>query len=240
MTRGNNGGAARGRRPQQQMTVRGQLRTLRRDLTGHKVRPAPAGPPQVNVRPYYPLVLDINLPTAATDYLFGANDIIAAVKTQLGFGANASVNVKLKRFKAWAYQYGPGTDRVAINADVSSLIPNVSDYASQASVNPEIFYPLLLKLEDKGNLESPAAIGYEWPLDQQLTPIGGVFSSGGFTILSIAANTANATLHFHVEWSSTGESAPQPDPTSVIPVGVAPSTKGSDLRKVPEVAPARV
>jgi hypothetical protein len=153
------------------------------------------------------------MPSAATDYLFGSNDIVSKVREQLGLGSQSNLNVRLKRFKAWAYQYGPGTDRVAINADVSSLIPNVSDYASQASVNPEIFYPLVAKLQDFGNLESPAAIGYEWPMNQSLVPLGGVFSSGGFTILSISANTANATIHMHVEWSSAGESAPQPDPT---------------------------
>lgn len=161
------------------------------------------------------------MPAASTDYLFGSNDIVAAVRTQLGFGPQSTLNVRLKRFKAWAYQYGPDTDRVAINADVSSLVPNVSDYASQASVNPEIFYPLLAKLKDFGNLESPAAIGYEWPMSQSLMPLGGVFSSGGFTILSISANTPRATIHLHVEWSSAGESAPQPDPTSnLIETGV--------------------
>jgi len=164
-------------------------------------------------RPYYPLVVQIDLPSPGVEYNFGCNDIVRYARAQLGLGSQANLNVRLKRFKAWAYQYGPGTDRVAINADVSSLIPNVSDYASQASVNPEIFYPLLAKLKDFGNLESPAAIGYEWPMDQSLTPLGGVFSSGGFTVISVSANTANATLHLHVEWSSAGESAPQPDPT---------------------------
>jgi len=214
MNRGR-GGRGRARLPATGPTVRQQLRTLRRDLTGHKLRPNPAGPPQVIERPYYPLVVQIDMPAAATDYLFGSNDIVAAVRTQLGFGPQVSLNVRLKRFKAWAYQYGPDTDRVAINADVSSLVPNVSDYASQASVNPEIFYPLLAKLKDFGNLESPACIGYEWPMNQSLIPLGGVFSSGGFTVLSASANTPRATIHLHVEWSSTGESAPQPDPTSV-------------------------
>jgi hypothetical protein len=214
MTRGRGGAQQQARAVNRnpQNTARGQIRALRRELHGHKLRPQPAGPPQVNLRPWYPLVVDINMPTAATDYQFGPNDIIRAVRTQLGFGANATVNLRVKRFKAWAYQYGPGLDRVAINADVSSLIPSVSDLDNQATVNPEIFYPLAIKLQDKGNLESPAAIGYEWPMDQQLTPIGSIGGNqaGGFTILSIAANTANATLHFHVEWSSTGEAVPQP------------------------------
>jgi len=209
--RGRNRGRGNGNRAQGQ-TVRAQIRSLRRDLTGHTLRP-PAGPPPVVERPYYPLVVQVDLDAAATDYLFGSNDIVAAVRTQLGFSANASLNVRLKRFKAWAYQYGPDTDRVAIQADVSSLIPNVSDYASQASVNPEIFYPLLAKLKDFGDLDSPASIGYEWPMSQSLVPLGGVFSSGGFTILSISSNTPRATIHYHVEWSSAGESAPQPDPT---------------------------
>ena len=182
--------------------IRTQFRQIRRELNGTPIKAGSNEPPVVNTRPYYPYVVSLDLASAGVETLISVKTLVSIIATNLGLSAQAQaiMTIKIKSVKGWAYQYGPMEDRVAINGELSSLIPNVSDFDTQASVNPVINYPVLYKFLDFGTLNRPAHFGYMYPRQMQNMPLT---SSANFNLLSVATNSNSGTLHFHLEWSTT-------------------------------------
>eukprot|EP00494_Astrolonche_serrata_P033782 UN34051 len=149
--------------------LQSQLKQLRKELNGYTPRSRNVDPPVINQRPYYSLVVTLDGAAAGMEVLIGVSTLIKRVTEQLGLTsqAAASMVIKLKSVKGWAYQFGPAVDRVSINGEVSSLIPTVSDLTQQTTVNPVINYPVLYRFGDFGTLARPAHFAYVWPKAQQ-------------------------------------------------------------------------
>lgn len=183
------------------------VRQLRRELNGYAPKNGPIDPPVINRRPYYPLVVTMDIPTAGVEELVSSTVLIKRLAQQLGFTSQATANlvVKVKSVHGWAFQFGGTADRVSVNGEVSSLIPTVSDFTQQTSVPPVIQYPILYKFGDFGSFNKPAHFSYVYPKAHQEVVLT---ADSNFNLLAAAANTDNATLHFHVEWSTAEIAVP--------------------------------
>jgi hypothetical protein len=189
--------------------IQSQLRQLRREISGRPLQPRRAGPNKVSLRPYYPLVLLQSFGTAGTEFVISSKSICLWVSQQLGLGTQALANlvVKIHNIRFWAYQYGPDTDRVNINGEISSLIPTVSDPTDAVTTNPVVHYPVIYKYQDYGTLDEPASAGYEWPLSQREVPI---YQDSNFTVATTVANSKDLTVQIYLEWSTAEVNPPQP------------------------------
>lgn len=190
-------------------SARFQIRQLRRELNGYAPKNGAHDPPVVNLRPFYPLVITLDGAGAGVESLFSVSTLVKRVTSQLGLTSQAAANMvlKIKSVRGWAYQYGPDSDRVSLNGEVTSLVPNISDLTSQTTVNPTISYPVIYRFSDFGSLNKPAHFGYVYPKAQQeviLSP------DCDFNVLTVASNTVSSTIHFHLEWS-TAEIQPPVD-----------------------------
>lgn len=185
--------------------VHNEVAQLRREMNGHKIRGHSTNPPIVNLRPYYPLRISMDLPEAGIEYLFSVQSIIKQVGNQLGLSAQAIavLTIKLRSIHGWAYMYGSTADRVAISGEVSSLVPNVQDTADQITENPAIHYPVIYRFQDFGTISRPAHFGYMFPKMMQEIPLSG---QSNFNVLACSQNSVNATVHFELQWS-TGDLA---------------------------------
>lgn len=182
------------------------MNQLKRSLHGHENRLSHIAPPSVTKRPWYPLVLDLVIPTAGTETFYSPKDLVTSVATQLGLPAQAIpiLNVKLSRVDAYAIPTGSSTDRPSISMDCSSLVPSLGDPATPGAA--EVFYGILKKLQDQGNLSEAAKVSYTWPLHMADLPMN---SNVEFALASIAGNTANVCVRFHVLWSASDIATPQ-------------------------------
>jgi len=205
---------SRGRRPSgrrgMQRMVSTQMRQLRRELNGYVPRGGPNDPPVLNLRPYYSLTISVDMAEPGNETILDISTIIKAVGVQLGLSPQDYSNlvVRLRKIQGWAYQYGATTDRISINGEVSSLVPNISDLATQTTVNPSIAYPVLYKFKDYGSLNKPAHFAYVWPRSQQEI---GLQSFSNFVVATLASNTKDSTVHVSLEWTTSGVSAAIPD-----------------------------
>lgn len=183
--------------------IHNELRQLRREMNGYAPKRGPIDPPPVTERPYYPLCVRFDLLGPGEEFVLEVATLVKRATSQLGLTAQASANmvVKLHKIEGWAYQYGPGEDRVAINGEISGLVPNVSDLLTQATVNPSITYPVQYKYIDFGSLNKPAHFAYVWPKSQQQIALN---LTSNFVIGTAASNTKNGTLHVHITWSTSG------------------------------------
>lgn len=187
--------------------VHREVTQLRREINGHRTGRHAINPPPVTLRPFYPLRISLDLPEAGVDYAFSLVEIRNRVADQLGLVAQDrdKITVKLQSVHGWAYMYGATTDRVAILGEVSALIPNISDSVNQATENPSISYPVIYKFQDFGTLNRPAHFGYCWPAVMADTPINAL---SNFTVISVSANSNNATMHINLLWSTAELAAP--------------------------------
>jgi hypothetical protein len=187
-----------------------QITQLRRDFSGFAIRGGAVDPPVVNERPFYPLVVTLDLDAAGSETFITTADLIKGITGQLGLTTQAAVKmvIRVKSIRGWAYMYGGSTDRVSINGELSSLVPNVSDFAQQTTVNPAIVYPIIYKFRDFGSLNQPAHFGYVYPRSMQQVILG---QDANFNIATLASNSTNGTVHIHLEWS-TAEVQPGVEP----------------------------
>merc|ERR1711990_670145 len=95
------------------------------------------------------------------------------------------------------------TDRPAVSLQVSSTIPSVSDKTSGSTL--DVFYSIIKRLSDLGNLSEAAATGFHWPMTMADMPLS---SSQTFCLFAASGNCANTTVRVHVLWSFNGDAAP--------------------------------
>ena len=176
-----------------------ELATLRTELHGCVITTRQPNPPVVKLRPYYPLVITLDGAAAGSALFIKPSTIADRIVSQLGLPANTSAYLvfKLKEIRIWGYQYGSSSDRVALSADIGTLIPSVEDVSS-APVTAST-YSILAKLQDFGSLDKPAFIGYRWPQAHQSMCL---YTSVKFNIAEIACNSVSSTIHIHLLWST--------------------------------------
>jgi hypothetical protein len=181
-----------------------QIQTLKRSLHGHANKLSHMAPPQVTKRPWYPLVIDIVIPTAGNEVFYSPSDLINSLTTQLGLPSQASsiLNMKVSRIDAYSIGTGASTDRPAISMDVSSVTPSIGDPTTPG--NAEVFYSIIKKLTDQGNLSESAKVSYSYPRHMSDQPLS---SQSGFSIFSVAGNQANTAVRVHCHWASTDTAA---------------------------------
>lgn len=197
-------------RAQTQRIVSSQIRQLRREMNGYAPKRGPINPPVVNLRPYYPLVITIDLDKPGLETILSVSSIVKIAGNQLGISPQNFPNlvVRLRKIQGWAYMFGATTDRVSINGDISSLIPNISDITKQVTVNPTIAYPIVYTFKDYGSLNKPAHFSYVWPRAQQEVSLN---TQSDFVVAGLASNTEDSTCHIHLEWSLASIQVPTPD-----------------------------
>jgi hypothetical protein len=98
---------------------------------------------------------------------------------------------------------GASTDRPSIAMDVSSVTPSIGDPASPGSA--EVFYGIMKKLTDQGNLSDAAKVSYTWPSAMADLPLS---SQSVFSLISVAGNQPNTSVRVHLLWSSTDIATP--------------------------------
>lgn len=199
--RPNNNGPPRRRRNNMQ----NQLNMLKRALHGHKNNLRHLAPPQVTKRPWYPLVVDFTQPSAAAETFFTPSEICNSLVAQLGLPSQASsiINIKVQRVDCYSIPTGSATDRPFCSIDVSSVTPSIGDPATPGSA--EVFYGILKKVTDQGNLSEAAKVSYTWPAHMADLPLS---SQCVFTLVASAGNQANTLTRFHLLWSTTDSATP--------------------------------
>lgn len=180
------------------------VRELKRSLHGHKNELRHVAPPQITKRPWYPLVVNTVIASTGVETFYSPLDIVNILSDQLGLSAQTKtvVNIKLHRVDVYGMATASSTDRPAVALDVSSLIPGVGDPVGSTS---EIFYGVIKKLTDLGNLSESAKVSYTWPAHMADIPLN---SNVNFTCVAASGNVANVTVRFHLLWSTSDTAAP--------------------------------
>jgi hypothetical protein len=159
----------------------------------------------VTRRPWYPLVLDYVKPEAGVEVFFTPSEICNILANQLGLPSQASsvLNVKVSRVDVYSMAVGGSTDRPAVSLDVSSVTPSIGDPATPGSA--EIFYGIIKKLADQGNLSDAAKCSYTWPAHMADIPLS---SQSVFTLVQSSGNMPNTLTRFHLLWSTSDTATP--------------------------------
>lgn len=178
---------------------------LKRQMHGHKNKINHVAPPQVTKRPWYPLVVDYVKPEAGIEVFFTPSEIINILVNQLGLPSQASsiINIKVSRVDVYSMATGGSTDRPAVQLDCSSVTPSIGDPATPG--NAEVFYGILKRLADQGNLSDAAKCSYTWPSHMADLPLS---SQSVFTLAQSSGNQPNTLTRFHLLWSSSDIASP--------------------------------
>lgn len=194
------GAQRRGPAPIQQ-----QMNMLKKSLHGHANRLSHPAPPQITKRPWYPLTVDLIIASAGVETFYSPSDIVSRLVDQLGLTSQNKpiINIKVQRVDAYCMPTGASTDRPAVSLDVSSVTPAIGDPATPGVA--EVFYGVLKKLSDQGNLSDAAKVSYTWPRHMADLPLS---SNAAFGLVAVAGNLANTTVRFHLLWSTTDVGTP--------------------------------
>jgi len=178
---------------------------LKSAMHGHSNRLRHVAPPQTNPRPWYNLTVDFVQPTKGAETFFTPSEIINFLCVQLGLPSQASsiLNIKVRRVDVYAMSVAASTDRPACTLDVSAVTPSIGDPATPGSA--EVFYSVIKKLRDQGNLSDSAKCSYTWPSHMADQPLS---SQSVFTLAATSGNVANTLTRFHLMWCSTDIAAP--------------------------------
>lgn len=190
----------------QGVTAKQQIGMLKRQMQGHSNRINHVAPPQITKRPWYPLVVDFIEPTAGVGVFFTPAEIITVLIQQLGLPTQAlsALNIKIHRVDVYSMAVASSTDRPACSLDASAVTPSIGDPASPGAA--EIFYPIMKRLTDQGNLSEAAKCSYSWPKHMADQPLS---SQSIFTLIGSSGNQPNTLTRFHLLWSSTDVAAPK-------------------------------
>jgi hypothetical protein len=150
-------------------------------------------------------VLDLVIAAAGNETFYSPSDIINSLVTQLGLASQSSsiCNIKVRRVDAFTMATGASTDRPAISMDVSSVTPSVGDPTTPG--NAEVFYGIMKKLTDQGNLSDAAKVSYTWPTAMADIPLS---AQSVFSLVSVAGNQPNTSVRIHLLWSTTDIATP--------------------------------
>jgi hypothetical protein len=158
--------------------------------------------------------VDFVKPESGVEVFFTPSEICNILVNQLGLPSQASstVNIKLHSVQVWSMATASTSDRPSAELDVASVIPTLSD-PTDPTTTTAVFYSIIKKLVDQGNLSDAAKVSYTWPKHMQDTPLS---SQAVFTVCRSAGNTANVLTRFHLLWNSADIVAPLVASSSVI------------------------
>jgi len=195
----------RGRGRRQGVSAKQQIAALKRSMHGHQNRLRHVAPPQVTRRPWYNLVLDFVQEGAGTETSFTPSDLINTLCSQLGLPSAASsvMNIKVHRVDVYCVSVGSSTDRPACALDVSAVTPTLGDPTTPGAA--QVFYSIIKKLADQGNLSEAAKCSYTWPSHMADQPLS---SQSVFQLVASSGNMANTLTRFHLLWATSDTAAP--------------------------------
>jgi hypothetical protein len=141
---------------------------------------------------------------ASVETFYQPSDIAGAIINQLGLPAATIglINFKVQRVDVYSSATASSADRPACGLQVSSTIPSVSDSTAGTT---EVFYGIIKRLQDLGNLSDSAKVGYVWPVHMADMPLSG---SQSFCLFAASGNTANTTVRVHLQWSTNADASP--------------------------------
>jgi hypothetical protein len=188
------------------MSAKQQIAMLKSSMHGHENRLRHLAPPQVTKRPWYPLIVDFVKPESGVEVFFTPSEVVNILTSQLGLPSQASsiINIKVHRVDVYCMATGGSTDRPACSLDVSSVTPSLGDPVTPGSA--EVFYSIMKKLTDQGNLSDCAKCSYTWPTHMADHPLS---SQTVFTLVGSSGNQPNTLTRFHLLWSATDIATPQ-------------------------------
>jgi hypothetical protein len=151
------------------------------------------------------LVVDNVIASAGVETFYSPSDICNRVIEQLGLITQNKpiMNIKVSRVDVYCMPTGSSTDRPAVSMDVSSTLASIGDPATPGTA--EVYYGILKKLADQGNLSDAAKVSYNWPRHMADQPLS---SQAMFSLVGVAGNLANTLVRFHLQWSLTDIAAP--------------------------------
>jgi hypothetical protein len=149
--------------------------------------------------------VDFVIASPAVETFYSPSDIANRVIDQLGLTTQNKpiMNFKVSRVDAYCMPTGASTDRPALSMDVSSTSPSIGDPATPGVA--EVFYGVIKKLSDQGNLSDAAKVSYTWPRHMADLPMS---SNSVFSLVAVSGNLANTLVRIHLHWSTTDVAAP--------------------------------
>lgn len=175
-----------------------------RSLHGYQVKLRHMAPPPIVKRPFNNLVLNLVIPTAGTETFYTPAAIGAGIIGQLGLAAAdiGNINFKISEVHVYTMATASDSDRPAVSLNASSTIPSISDSSSGGT---DVFYSIIKRLQDVGNLSEAARVGFHWPSHMADMPLS---ASQSFCVFAAAGNCANTTVRIHLRYSHNSDSAP--------------------------------
>lgn len=181
------------------------LNLLKSEMHGHANNLRALDPPKVNRRPFQSIVVQQTLLSSGTSIGVQVTGIVKALLGQLGLATQDAtlITIKIKRCDCWAVNKSNSTVRPAVNADFSSLIPQVADPTTPG--NAIVAYPIMKRLEDIGSTTKAARVSYTWPISMRDMPIN---QNADFVVMETSSNMTEIDVHWHIDWSSNDIASP--------------------------------
>jgi len=188
-----------GNRPMSETTGSRVKNRIMREVRGGNTPVARSNPPKVNMRPWYPLVVELRYEQGVS-HTVTVVELLEAVTKQLGFQSVTSKElcVRLHMVRAWAV---PEQRDAYIEMYTSSLIPTV-----QAAVGGSAQYGIVNSITDTGSVTDWAKVGYNWPVAQSDVLLT---QTADFQVSEFVGPTDNGlVVHYHLHWTTTGRADP--------------------------------
>lgn len=182
-----------------------QLNIFKSEVHGHANNLRALDPPKVNRRPFYSIVVKQTLQSTGTSIGMQVSGIVKSLLGQLELAAQdaTKITIKIKRCDCWAINKSNSTVRPAVNADYSSLVPQVADPTTPG--NAIVAYPNIKRLEDLGSTTKAARVSYTWPLAMRDMPLN---QNADFVVLETASNMTEIDVFWHIDWSTNDIASP--------------------------------
>jgi len=181
------------------------LNLLKSELHGHANNLRALDPPKINRRPFQSIVVQQTLLSSGTSLGVQISGIVKALLGQLGLATQDAtlITIKIRRCDFWAVNKSNSTVRPAVNADFSSLIPQVADPTTPG--NAIVAYPIMKRLADLGSITKASRVSYTWPLSMRDMPIN---QNADFVVIETSSNMTEIDVHWHLDWSTTDIASP--------------------------------
>lgn len=172
------------------------LRGRGTDFRGKELR-IPPYPTEFTSRPWWPLVVRIEGPGTS----LGLNSLLANLRSQLGFGTDVPVQVKLKSVRCWGPLVSFATGPLGLTS-VAILDPIAENSFNSATAVPES--RVLEQYTRYPDQVNRACIGFEYSLAHQSVSLGisltGVAAE--VSLLNLVGMGAGSVVYFYVLWRS--------------------------------------
>lgn len=172
------------------------LRSRGIDFRGKELR-IPPQPTEFTSRPWWPLVVRIESPGTS----FGLNSLLANLRSQLGFGSDVPVQVKLKSVRCWGALAVPSVANLTFTS-VAILDPFAENSFNSATAIPES--RVLEQYTRYPDQVNRACIGYEYSIAHQSLSLGISLTGAAaeVNLLNLIGMGAGSVVYYYVLWRS--------------------------------------